>query len=81
MKSTKIKRGRSKKESADDFGKIVNEALKGSHDAEPKKLATPPPHTKGSYGTNMKFHYKDGTSCTVMYSGCKDKPIDVYNKL
>lgn len=26
---------------------------------------------------NKIFHNKDGTSCLVTYSGCKDKPIDI----
>ena len=82
MKSTSVKRGRPKKEQPDDFSDVVKEALKGSHDAEkPEKLATPPTQNKGSLGTNMKFHYKDGSVCTVLYSGCKDKPIDIYHKL
>lgn len=75
MKSTKIKRGRAKKEQADDFGEIVNDALNSSHDTEPKKLATPT-HEITAF-VNKVFHYKDGSSCTVMYSGCKNKPVDI----
>jgi len=81
MKSTSVKRGRPKKEQTEDFSDVVKEALKGSHDAEKtEKLATPHPAGEPTAFVNKRFHYKDGSTCTVMYSGCKVNPIDIYYK-
>jgi hypothetical protein len=66
MKATKIKRGRPKKE---------NPSVKDS--------ATPPPSTSNESTAylNKKYIDKNGHSCTVIYSNCKQKPTEVrYSK-
>lgn len=81
MKGTSVKRGRPKKQlTVDDFGDTIKEALNGTKETEPetKKLATPTSDT--SAFKNKRFHSKDGSTCLVTYSGCKDKPIDIYYK-
>ena len=35
------------------------------------------PHHEGSLGKNRIFRNKDGSTSTVTYSGCKDKPIEM----
>ncbi len=66
MKATKIKRGRPKKE-----------------DSAIKDSLTPAPSTSNESIAflNKKFIDKDGHACTVIYGGCKAKPIEIrYNK-
>ena len=76
MKSTSVKRGRPKKVKEPELDDITKEALRGAQDAEkPEKLATPLP-TNTAF-VNKIYHFKDGTTCRVYYSGCKDKPIDI----
>lgn len=77
MKSTKVKRGRPKNE--EDFSDVVKEALKGSHDADKKEKLATPTHESTAF-KNRIYHYKDGSTCGVYYSGCKDKPIDIHCK-
>jgi hypothetical protein len=81
MKSTSVKRGRPKKVAEPEQDDITKEALKGSHDAEKtEKLATPTPAGDPIAFINKVFHFKDGSTCRVYYSGCKTKPIDIYHK-
>jgi hypothetical protein len=73
-----IRRGRPKKvvEVQPDDG-ISKEISKGNKDAETKDLAAPLPLPTQTAFLNKTFHFDDGTNCTVMYSGCKSKPIDI----
>lgn len=62
MKSTKVKRGRPKKESAP---------------AKDAATISAPAHNESIAFVNKKFIDKHGHVCTVMYGGCKAKPIEI----
>lgn len=76
MKSTKVKRGRpteKKEEDSDSTAKSAKNWDKGTK----KKLATPPPTEIINPSVNTIYHYKDGGTCAVYLSWCKEKPIDI----
>jgi len=76
MTPLKKKRGRPKKTNTltSSAKKDVEKTDKKAFASEKKKLATSP-ITTTSNKENKEYHFKDGSTCTVTYSGCKAKPI------
>lgn len=79
MKSTKVKRGRpsNKDKSADEDSESVAASAKNWDKGAKKKLAVLPPTEIINPAVNTIYHYKDGGTCAVYLSWCKEKPIDI----
>ena len=75
MKSTSVKRGRPRKIKEPETLADIAHSRNREFGSEKKKLDTP--LTATTSRVNREYHFKDGPTCTVIYSECKEKPVVV----